>query len=231
MKLLENSRNPGAYTFHPGSICNLACTTCGPDASTRWQLEKNMIASSENPTILSKDVLEELPRVRSVVICGGEPVLNRSTHSLMKALDPSITVRLHFNGTVMPKQDLLETTSKFRDIIFAISVDDTEERFEYLRWPAKWSKVVDNVKWLKNHSPDNVKFAVVTTVSTLNQQSHRSVEQWVKNTIATNNQGQITTMDYNYTNVFDKASYFDNLDSKRGTNWRKCFPDAVDRLK
>lgn len=32
-------KNPNLISIFTGEICNLACTLCAPDASTRWQDE------------------------------------------------------------------------------------------------------------------------------------------------------------------------------------------------
>ena len=126
---------------------------------------------------------------------------------------------------------------------FTFSLDDTEERFEFLRYPAKWDKVVANMFWMKDNCPDNVEFAVNTVISVLNQSTYATVEQWIKNNIPTNKAGKLTSCDTNESNGLlnrfkrqkykgmSEIEFLDKLDARRKTNWRNTFPTAVKILE
>lgn len=227
MELLESSKFPGSATFDPGTICNLACVTCNAKASTRWQHELGMPVVSGNPREIGPDMIAQAKKMTTVIICGGEPMLNFSSETMLQNLNSDQNVRIHFNGTVMPKQSFLEKSRRFDQIAYCFSIDGIEERFEYLRWPAKWSVVADNVAWLVQTAPDNVEFAVNITISDLNKLYYHEVIDWVQKVIPQNKQGKLTVIDNTWAHGRLTHDYLDGLDIKRKLNWKQLFPLSV----
>jgi MoaA/NifB/PqqE/SkfB family radical SAM enzyme len=230
MKLLESSTCPGSATFHPGSICNLACVTCGPGASTRWQHELGIPVVSKNVKEINQDLLDATQQMAGIVIGGGEPVLNFSTKTLLSSLRPDQTVSIHFNGTVLPDQNFLDASSNFQHIRYVFSIDGIGKRFDYLRWPAKWDRVVSNVVKLVQLVPDNVEFGVNITVSQLNRQYLSEILEWVNQTIPQNKQGKQTCVSYNQAGNMLTQQYLDSIDKKRNLNWKELFPLSADEI-
>ena len=165
MRLSESNTCLGSATFHPGSICNLACVTCGPEASTRWQHELGMPIVPGNPREIDQEIIIKAKTMTGIVIGGGEPMLNHSSESMLEHLNSDQQINIHFNGTILPKQSFLDKSERFTHIRYCFSIDGIGERFEYLRWPAKWNTVVDNILWLVDTAPPNVDFSVNITAS------------------------------------------------------------------
>ena len=231
MELLESGSCPGSATFHPGSICNLACVTCGPGASTRWQRELGMPITPGNPRAIDQNTIAAARKMTGVVICGGEPMLNFSSETMLENLLSDQNVRVHFNGTVMPRQSFMDQSARFKQIQYCFSIDGVGQRFEYLRWPAKWDQVVENILWLVETAPDNVRFSVNITISQLNRHYQDEIVDWINKTIPQNKHGRETVITYNDAgdNLLTN-DYLDNLDKKRNLNWRKLFPLAVNDI-
>ena len=232
MELLESGNNPGSATFHPGSVCNLACVTCGPNNSTRWQQEMGQAITGGNPTSIDEQTLSMARRMNGVVICGGEPMLNHSSATMLENLQPEQQVRVHFNGTVLPKASFLEQSKKFNTIQYCFSIDGVGERFEYLRWPAQWDQVVNNIQKLMATAPNNVEFAVNITISELNKMYYQEVIDWVTSTIPCNRVGKSTVINTQpaWEHFLDQQ-YLDDLDKKRNTNWKQLFPLAKIKVR
>ena len=231
MRLSESNTCLGSATFYPGSICNLACVTCGPEASTRWQQELGIPIVPGNPRDIDQATIQKAKTMTGIVIGGGEPVLNFSTETLLSNLNVDQQLSIHFNGTVLPRQSFLDKSSQFQNIRYVFSIDGVGERFEYLRWPARWEQVVKNILWLFENAPNNVKFAVNVTISQLNKEYYTEVVDWVKQAIPQNKQGAETVITYNQAgeNLL-KLKYLDEIDSKRNLNWRTLFPNAIDYI-
>jgi hypothetical protein len=70
-----------------------------------------------------------------------------------------------------------------------ISLDGVEEQFEYLRWPASWSQVTQNIFDLRKTSPSNVMFLIEETISIFNFAYTNRLEQWVNENFTTNREG------------------------------------------
>ena len=215
MELNRNESNPTLATFDPGNICNLACSTCTETHSTRWQALKNLPIE---PNAFNQTVDDlDFTGIEHIVIGGGEPILHKSTHAVLeKFKNTDMRFLIHFNGTVKPSLEFLKTCSYYKRISICFSIDGVGDHFEYLRWPAKWTKVDSNVKWIVEHAPDSVEFAVNITISELNRTTHTLVIDWAKETLP---------VDHNisYNSADTRLKDFDRVDKLRGTDWRKTF--------
>ena len=188
----------------------------------------------EKDEIITEVADYDFSKLEHVTFSGGEPLLNKSSLEILQALDSSVDILFHSNGTVLPSQEYFAQFARFKDFILVFSIDDIEEQFELLRWPGKWNKVVENILWIRDNCPSNVKFAFNTVVSQLNDATYHRVHEWVQQNIPTNRAGIPTIWFTNETNGllnrWDKTDnrnpveFLDNLDSRRGTNWRKTFP-------
>ena len=160
----RSEKNPNLISIFTGEICNLACTLCGVDASTRWQSELKHF--DHNDPLLYQDDTDtdnvDFTGAISITFGGGEPVLNKTTIPLLKKISSSVSVLIHFNGTVLPSKQLLDECARFDNIEFILSIDDTHERFNYLRWPADWDTIVKNIFWIRENCPGNVWFRPTT---------------------------------------------------------------------
>ena len=217
MELNRNESNPTLATFDPGNICNLACSTCTETHSTRWQALKNLPIESHafNQTVDDLD----FTGIEHIVIGGGEPILHKSTHAVLEKLKhTNMRILIHFNGTVKPSLDFLNLCSYYDDMTICFSIDGVEKHFEYLRWPGRWTKVDSNIKWIVQHAPANINFAVNITISELNRTTHTLVVDWAKTVLPNNH--RIT---FQETNTEMSLNYFDGIDQIRGTDWRKAF--------
>jgi MoaA/NifB/PqqE/SkfB family radical SAM enzyme len=235
----RSEKNPNLISIFTGEICNLACTLCAPDASTRWQNELKEYTIPQDDDLHDTDLVDFTEAI-SITFGGGEPVLNKTTIPLLKKISSSTVVLIHFNCTVLPSKQLLDECARFDHIEFILSIDDTQERFNYLRWPADWDKVVKNILWMKENCPDNIRFAVNTVINLLNEHTYHTVEEWINNNIPTNRSGYKTTCNTNESNGFltrvnswtdyrkiTEIGKLDRLDKKRNLNWRETFPLAT----
>lgn len=233
-------KQPTHIAIFTGITCNLACTLCGPGASSLWRSELGMGKFTHDEyTLESNEIVTEVAdydfsKIEHVTFGGGEPLLNKSSLEIFQALGNSVDILFHSNGTTLPSQEFLDQFARFKDFILVFSIDDIEEQFELLRWPAKWDKVANNILWYKDNCPPNVKFAFNTVVSQLNDATYHRVAEWVQQNIPTNRVGVPTVCFTNETNGLlnryaktdnrNPIEFLDDLDSRRGTNWRKTFP-------
>lgn len=231
---------PTKVAIFTGITCNLACTLCGPGASSLWRSELNIGKFSHNEYILEQNEIVtevadyDFSKLDHVTFGGGEPLLNKSSLEIFQALDNKVEILFHSNGTTLPSQEYLDQFARFDDFLLVFSIDDIEEQFELLRWPAKWNQVADNILWYKQYCPTNVRFAFNTVVSQLNEQTHTRVQDWIEQNIPTNRAGVATVWFTNETNGLlnrqlqtdsrNPVEFLDELDTRRGTNWRRTFP-------
>jgi hypothetical protein len=185
--------------------CNLACRTCGPESSTFWEkhLRDNRLpvraTFNENNNIDTiKSILEtlDLSNVEQIQFCGGETLMGNTywkTAQLLSELIPNakdkVLLGFQTNGTQPIDEKYYKLIEKFKLVKLMISLDGTHDRFNYLRWPAKWNQVVDNIFNLREKLPGNVMFLVQECTSNLNLFYFNEVGNWVNNNFSTNRFG------------------------------------------
>jgi sulfatase maturation enzyme AslB (radical SAM superfamily) len=182
--------------------CNLACRTCGPNISTFWQkhlkihnLWDKSVETPYNDVVLALKKLD-LSNLRMVVFCGGETMLGQSYWSIAEWLADNVpnakqqlTLCFQTNGTqsIHPRQH--ELIDRFHLVKLHVSLDGINERFEYLRWPAEWNQVVDNILHIRESAPSNTMFLIEETMSIFNLWYSNELSHWVKNNFTTNREG------------------------------------------
>jgi MoaA/NifB/PqqE/SkfB family radical SAM enzyme len=147
--------------------CNLKCRTCNPDDSSLWIKEHYDIYGSKTIKIqdyhksYNNNLQHEnnfyddlknnvLPLVEEIHFKGGEPMLltrqwELVDHMIDTGIAPEKLLSYHTNATIW-SEDIEEKLRNFRLTAIGCSIDDIGDRFEYLRHPAKWASVEDNIE-------------------------------------------------------------------------------------
>lgn len=227
--------------YWTGNTCNLACVICGPRNSSTWKQELNY------PVELKKAIVNtfwknlDLSKLRFVHFNGGEPLLSKEHVKFLHALPNKNLIHLNYNtnGTILPNSSLLKLWEQFKLVQLDFSIDDIEERFEYQRYPAKWDHLCKNLEWFIDNAPGNCMFAVNTTVSVLNQNNLTNLNNWLKKHFYTNrftdpveHRQQLAHGRFSLrTSILNRGNIIkslNELDARRGTNWKSTFPELVD---
>jgi len=188
--------------------CNLACRTCAPGSSTFWEkhlrdagLPVNVKTGPNNNLETIRKVLTELDlsNLKQIQFCGGETLMGNTywnTAELIAELVPDAHERIllgfQTNGTQPIEEKHYRLIEKFKLVKFMISIDGTHDRFDYLRWPANWNQVVDNIFTIREKVPGNVMFYIQECTSNLNLYYFNEVGTWIKNNFGTNRSGDQT---------------------------------------
>ena len=184
--------------------CNLACRTCGPAHSTYWQRHLKSLGQWPHAVFTPRsknqvfEALSEidLTNLQQVVFCGGETLLGQEYWDVAQWLaqrvpnaKQQLTLCFQTNGTqpILPQNH--EVIHSVHLVKLHVSIDGTDKEFDYLRWPATWPEVTDNLLQLRQTIPSNVMFLIEQTVSVFNVQSLDAVDQWVNQEFATNREG------------------------------------------
>jgi organic radical activating enzyme len=112
-----------------------------------------------------------LPNIRHMIFAGGEPLLIKEHHSLIKKLVESgysknIELRYHTNGTIM-EQDFIDLWKEFKQVELMISIDAWGEQNDYVRYPAKWDTILNNLSIL-DETPDNINIMMLASIHAMN---------------------------------------------------------------
>jgi radical SAM protein with 4Fe4S-binding SPASM domain len=165
-----------------GNVCNLKCITCSPHASSRWQKEYQDVYRMTVPVIeevrksFVNSLTDRAPGLVHLDIHGGEPFLSGIDeheqlldYYIANGQAKNISIHYTTNGTIWPS-NWFQRWQHFREIDLQISIDGVGERFEYMRYPAAWSTLVENVNRYLEHerSNQNFRISVAHTVSAFN---------------------------------------------------------------
>ena len=202
----ENFPGPQRLDLMFDISCNLACRTCGPGLSTHWQkhLKENKIDFVSSSTVSRADeivkILEklDLSNLGMVVISGGETLLGKNYWQAVDAIANmvpnarhNLTLSFQTNGTQTIEKKYYPIIEKFQLVKLNFSLDGIGEQFEYLRWPASWNQVVDNMLALRENLPANVMFLIEETISIFNLYYQTKLDNWAKNNFSTNRLGDV----------------------------------------
>lgn len=188
--------------------CNLACRTCGPHNSTFWQHHLKEIGNWPLPISVTQnkdkmiDLLGKLDlhNLRQVVFCGGETLLGQQYWEVARWLvdhvpnaQENLTLCFQTNGTQSIDHKHYDIIRRCHLVKLHVSIDGVGAQFEYLRWPASWEQVQQNLMDLRENLPHNVLFLIEQTISILNVLDIGQVDQWVEKDFPANREGDPVT--------------------------------------
>jgi len=174
-----------------GTTCNIKCMTCGPENTVQWNKEWWEINKSYKNLTDKKDVFakfktfnsaydddsmiwEQLEEYKNVIqsmdMFGGEPMLMKKQWDFLKLLiksDNAKNIELHYNtnGTIWDSEKY-EILKEFKSVSIDFSIDGLYDKFHYMRFPAVWEEVLNNMERIKKIEKFTVQ--ICHTVSILN---------------------------------------------------------------
>ncbi len=135
--------------------CNLECIMCSPHFSKR--LDDFFVQRlGQRPTdkwelnFSNEDMSVLLPDLEMLTLTGGEPLLSHKAMSFLRFVAASpeashISLRIFSNMTSTP-EDLESIFNSFHSVELLLSIDSVKENYEFIRYPAKWDLVDQNIK-------------------------------------------------------------------------------------
>lgn len=171
-KKIDYKKGIQSVSLRYGTLCNLKCPICDPERSSAWANEMIKHGHSidekfiydKNKLVPIEEVLKEISidQVKIWHFHGGEPLLGDYPWEILKLSKPDAHFKFNSNGTVFP--DRLKEFKNY-DVEILFSIDDINERFEYLRYPANFKKVEQNIKKAKEFG---FQISVTPTISSIN---------------------------------------------------------------
>ena len=184
---LEDSRDYGRHIQLElniyGNACNLECYGCKPfDSTVRkkrvdelqkkrpeyegtlWNVEYpstdlKQIDKHQFKAVID-DVIKNIGRVKSIMLCGGEPMLMKSHFTLLNRIIDSghakeIELTYVSNMTQFYMQSMKKYLDAFRWTNVHWSCDGLDERNHYLRYPTNWDTVLEHVNNVQDYFKEN----------------------------------------------------------------------------
>jgi len=152
------------------NFCGLACRSCTPFESSTFAKLTNAVVSEFYENDISEDA-EHWSRITSQIpalidkaeyffvhFIGGETLIQPGMSKLLRwmvdqDIASRVNIRLTTAMTVNPSTELLELLTKFASVDINLSIDSVGQNYQYVRWPARFSKVEDNLESLITFRP------------------------------------------------------------------------------
>ena len=156
------------YDIRNDNLCNLSCRMCNPQYSSQIAKEYKVLGwmHEDEPRSFGFNTVVDLNTVQKIYVAGGEPSLMPEFKTFLKraiaAGRTDIDIRISTNVTNLNKEyrDLL---SQFSNLNIICSIDGFDQVNKYIRWPADWPTLVENVKELHKIT-DHIAFNVTVSV-------------------------------------------------------------------
>jgi hypothetical protein len=168
-----------AIWLDTGTTCNLSCRTCSANWSSSLVREfRDRWPESDPPPIQHTDLdyllNEDFSDLTSVIVIGGEPFLNlKYVRVLEKMIEQGhskkIKVTCFTNGTHPIPNRILAVAPHFETFNILVSIDGTDEEFEYIRTGSSWGPVTTNIQeFFKLAEQNNILVMFTIVISALN---------------------------------------------------------------
>ena len=177
-----------------GNTCNLQCVMCRPIDSSKWVKQAKILKEElktevkwdwkhkvetysvnnfewyKNESFLT-EFYESAADMKHIIFGGGEPLYIKEHKEILKRLvelghAEHIELRYHTNGTIYDKE-VVELWTKFKFVDVMISIDGHEYINSYIRHPADWNTIEQNLH-LYDNTPVNIDVKLLCTVQALN---------------------------------------------------------------
>lgn len=160
-----------------GNVCNLHCVTCGPHSSSSWKPKfEFMVKNNHMFNQKNENVFNRIPQqfeninwkhVEDVEFLGGETLMSKNLWLFLDLVKDDTVISLLTNGTIILKNYQIEQLKKKSKLHICFSVDGTGKIFEFLRQPAKWEHIYENILQYKKYF-GNHRLSFNVTVSNIN---------------------------------------------------------------
>jgi len=147
---------PAYYEVRPDNKCNLQCRTCNP-------LNSHLIAREYKK--LNIGVVDLLPKrhtsgfeiikfdnLKKLYVAGGEPMVMPAFYQFLddciNNANTDFEMLVNTNGTKLSAR-FKNQLKNFSNFQFVFSIDGFQDLNYYIRWPADWNTIVENIRYLR----------------------------------------------------------------------------------
>jgi len=142
-----------SYDIRNDNLCNLSCRMCNPQFSSQLSKEYRALGwiwDHENePRSFNFNTVVDMATVQKIYVAGGEPSLMPAFREfLQRAIaagrtDIEILMSTNMTNLNHEYRDLLKPFDK---VVIVCSIDGYDQVNRYIRWPADWPTLVENIK-------------------------------------------------------------------------------------
>tara|TARA_Y100000385_G_scaffold289178_1_gene357855 strand:- start:903 stop:2063 length:1161 start_codon:yes stop_codon:yes gene_type:complete len=173
------------------TTCNMMCRMCQPSQSSKWASATDVLKKLDklerpygdrynqeklNPTN-HNDIMRvlnntDLSHINAINIVGGEPFYSKNLLPLLERLDSqagieNITLGFNTNGSIFPKDKVLDILSRAKDVCIDFSIDSIGDLATVTRHGIDWNTIDSNIQKFISYFGKN-KIRIHSVISLLN---------------------------------------------------------------
>lgn len=140
--------------LHWNNTCNFKCVYCFPQKSSSIAEEQKLTVdknNSENVNMIIDMVVKNQYSMKEIYLSGGEPLLIKHNALLLSQIENK-DLPLRVNSNISLATDfnpVFAEIKKFKHVLWTISSEAFDDRFNYIRHGADWSKFLNNLDTIK----------------------------------------------------------------------------------
>lgn len=144
------------------NLCNLSCRSCSPTYSSKYAQIHNITVPRElsvdisDDPVLWQDIVDSIDYYVkkfgkiSLSLFGGETLIQPGAiklidHLTQQGICNKINLDITTNFTSLSKK-MFDAIAEFDSVTLKASIDSIGKNYEYVRWPAKWDEISNNLE-------------------------------------------------------------------------------------
>ena len=155
--------------IRPGSVCNFACQTCWPAASSRVAQFHDRAGLIDIKDVNSNAIenfdflIPIVSKIKNIVLLGGEPFYDKNCLKFLEWATQhlSANITMFTNGSAVD-WDWVDNYSGMITMVF--SIDAVGKPAEYIRFGTEWSVVENNFQRAMSHQKIHTRVNITTSV-------------------------------------------------------------------
>jgi len=164
---LSKITNPVFYEIRASNQCNLMCRSCNPDESSliKKENQKLKIFDKSRYQYTGFDHVN-IDTIEKLYVAGGEPTIMPELYKFLEDCvqkkKTNFEIQLNTNAVSLNKK-FKSLLKYFNNFNFEISIDGYRLVNQYVRWPTKWDKLVNNIDYIHSQG-HNISFNSVVSI-------------------------------------------------------------------
>ena len=140
--------------LHWNNTCNFKCVYCNPLQSSLIAEEQKIPVSRSSTQNINK-IIEMIVKnqyvMKEIYFSGGEPLLIKHNATLLAQIEnKELPLRVNSNISVANDNNpVFDEIKKFKNVLWTVSAESTNERFNYIRNGGDWNSFINNLENIK----------------------------------------------------------------------------------
>lgn len=142
------------------NTCNLSCVYCDHEASSQWAALKKLPMDRLDYSDTLQSILDLIDSnkdtLKNLALLGGEPLLQKENVALLDIVPDHVHINVITNLSVpLQNNKIFQKLVNRKNVMWDISFETVEDRFEYVRHGSKWQTIIDNIRHLNDVAKNN----------------------------------------------------------------------------